>query len=146
MPETSHSRKTEYERDGQVTVEGLLAVEELAAVCRRMTEIAEGRVSTFPVEQIEFEPGANSENRATTVRKINQCAQWDKLFMAHAANPKILDVVESLIGPDIKLYGSQCFMKPPGGIEKPYHQDSAYFTIAPPELVTCWAALDDRDD
>jgi ectoine hydroxylase-related dioxygenase (phytanoyl-CoA dioxygenase family) len=34
-------------------------------------------------------------------------------------------------------------MKPPGGVEKPYHQDSAYFSIEPPELVTCWTALDD---
>jgi ectoine hydroxylase-related dioxygenase (phytanoyl-CoA dioxygenase family) len=34
-------------------------------------------------------------------------------------------------------------MKPPGGVEKPYHQDSAYFTIEPLSLVTCWIALDD---
>jgi phytanoyl-CoA hydroxylase len=50
---------------------------------------------------------------------------------------------DSLIDGDIKLFGSQCFMKPPGGIEKPYHQDSAYFTIKPMSLVTCWIALDD---
>lgn len=63
--------------------------------------------------------------------------------MLHATNPQILDIVESLIEPDIKLFGSQCFMKPPGGIEKPYHQDSACFAIEPRELVTCWTALDD---
>jgi ectoine hydroxylase-related dioxygenase (phytanoyl-CoA dioxygenase family) len=34
-------------------------------------------------------------------------------------------------------------MKQPGGIVKPYHQDSYYFTIEPMELVTCWTALDD---
>jgi len=49
---------------------------------------------------------------------------------------------ERLIGGDIKLFGSQCFMKPPGGIEKPYHQDSTYFAIQPRSLVTCWIALD----
>ena len=63
--------------------------------------------------------------------------------MAHAANDQILDIVESLIGPDIKLFGSQCFMKPPGGIAKPWHQDSAYFYVEPTNLVTCWTALDD---
>jgi phytanoyl-CoA hydroxylase len=43
----------------------------------------------------------------------------------------------------VKLFESQLFMKPPGGVEKPYHQDSAYFTIEPMALVTCWSALDD---
>jgi ectoine hydroxylase-related dioxygenase (phytanoyl-CoA dioxygenase family) len=33
-------------------------------------------------------------------------------------------------------------MKPPGGVEKPYHQDSPYFPIEPMSLVTCWIALD----
>ena len=77
------------------------------------------------------------------IRKINRCAECDEVFLALATNSRILDIVESLIGPDIKLFGSQCFMKPPGGIEKPYHQDSAYFSIEPRDLVTCWTALDD---
>ena len=34
-------------------------------------------------------------------------------------------------------------MKPPGGIEKTYHQDSPYFKIEPMALVTAWVALDD---
>ena len=47
-----------------------------------------------------------------------------------------MKVVTALLGPDIMLFGDQTFMKPPGGVEKPYHQDSAYFKIEPAELVT----------
>jgi phytanoyl-CoA hydroxylase len=35
-------------------------------------------------------------------------------------------------------------LKPPfHGSAKPYHQDSPYWPIDPPALVTCWMALDD---
>jgi len=131
-----------YRENGFVTVPHVLTLAELDALRRRMDDISQGLVSTFPTAMIEYEPAAGPSG-ALAIRKINQCAQRDEVFMAHAANPRILDIVEALIGPDIKLYGSQCFMKPPGGIEKPYHQDSAYFTIEPREIVTCWTALDD---
>ncbi len=143
MTTIDKSLVAEFEANGLVTCQQMLTSTELEAICQRMTAVAEGRITSFPADEIEFEPNANGVRSAATVRKINQCARHDELFMAHAANPRILDVVESLIGPDIKLFGSQCFMKPPGGIEKPYHQDSAYFTIEPASLVTCWTALDD---
>ncbi len=136
MPAVDETTLTQYKSDGYVVVKEILSASELQKLRDRMTEISAGRVPSFPNDNIEYEPGSSD------ARKINQCAQHDEVFMAHATNPRILDVVESLIGPDIKLFGSQCFMKPPGGVEKPYHQDSAYFTIEPREIVTCWTALD----
>lgn len=143
MPDVANPLIEHYEQNGYVTVDALLTTDELETLCRRTIEIAEGCVPAFPAENIEFEPGANGAGNASAVRKINRCAEDDDVFLALATQSRILDIVESLIGPDIKLFGSQCFMKPAGGVEKPYHQDSAYFTIEPPELVTCWTALDD---
>lgn len=143
MSGTRSSLSAAYQEDGFVTIEHLLTVDELDAIRVRMTEISLGRGASFPAEMIEYEPAPDDGSARPAVRKINQCARYDEVFFAHAANPKILDVVESLIGPDIKLFGSQCFMKPPGGIAKPYHQDSAYFPVEPREIVTCWTALDD---
>jgi hypothetical protein len=57
-------------------------------------------------------------------------------------NPKILDAVEDLIGPDIMLFGASVFAKP--GNDKSYvswHQDSAYFGLEPHDEVTAWVAL-----
>jgi phytanoyl-CoA hydroxylase len=121
----------------------LLPSEVIKSLRERITDIGEGRVPEFPVGDIEFEPGKNGNEWSSSVRKINRCAENDAVLMTAANNSRILDIVESLIGGDIKLFGSQCFMKPPGGIEKPYHQDSAYFTIQPLSLATCWIALDD---
>lgn len=137
------SLTSQYERDGYFIVENLLTATELAALRQRMADISDGKVPTFPESNLELEPTASAANGRRAVRKINQCAESDEVFRAHAALPSILDTVEQMIGRDIKLYGSQCFMKPPGGIDKPYHQDSAYFAIEPRALITCWIALDD---
>jgi ectoine hydroxylase-related dioxygenase (phytanoyl-CoA dioxygenase family) len=131
-----------YREQGYLVRENLLPADHIQRLRTRMQEIAEGQVPDFPMSDVELEPDPGN-GRPQAVRKINRCAENDALFMTHAANDHILDVVESLIGPDIKLYASQCFMKPPGGVAKPYHQDSAYFSIEPMDLVTCWTALDD---
>jgi hypothetical protein len=61
---------------------------------------------------------------------------------------RVLDVVESLIGPDIALWASHFICKPPGtGKRVPWHEDSAYWgtVLQPMEVVTLWLALDRSD-
>lgn len=131
-----------YQREGFLVTENLLPNDLITALRDRITDIAAGHVPSFPPRDIEFEPSRDG-GVSTTPRKINRCAENDSVFMSAVRRCEILDIVERLIGPDIKLFGSQCFMKPPGGVQKPYHQDSAYFTIEPQSQVTCWIALDD---
>jgi phytanoyl-CoA hydroxylase len=132
----------QYQRDGFLITEELLPSDLITALRDRITAIAAGHGPSFPQGDIEFEPTLDG-GVSTTPRKINRCAENDSVFMSAASRNEILDIVERLIGPDIQLFGSQCFLKPPGGVRKPYHQDSAYFTIQPRSLVTCWIALDD---
>ncbi|REJ88420.1 MAG: phytanoyl-CoA dioxygenase family protein [Planctomycetota bacterium] len=141
MPVVQDSTPEAYRRRGYAVVDKLLSPGELAALQSRIAEIAAGPVSSFPREYLEFEP--ERPESPETVRKVNNLAEFDPELRQLVCGDAILDVVETLIGPDIKLFGSQCFMKPPGGVEKPYHQDSAYFCIEPRALVTCWIALDD---
>jgi len=57
----------------------------------------------------------------------------------------VLDIVESLIGPDIALWSSHFITKPPGvGKRVPWHEDSAYWgtVLDPMEVVTVWLAVD----
>ena len=136
-------QQDDYDRQGVLVLEELLTQADIEPVRARSEEIAIGKVAGFPRPDIEFEPGRSDYGGLDSVRKLNHCAENDEIFLAHARNAKILDVVEPLIGPDIKLFSSQLFMKPAGGVEKPYHQDSPYFTIEPTALVTCWTALDD---
>ncbi len=67
-------------------------------------------------------------------------AQW----FAYASNPRILDLVEQLIGLDIILWGSQVFCKPAqSGKAIPWHQDGQYWPIKPRATCSVWIAIDD---
>ena len=133
----------QFEANGYLDLPDLLTPAEIEELRGRTRDIAEGRITSFPSEYIEYEPGKKGIRDLSAVRKLNSCAGADAVFRKFSGHPKILDVIQALLGPDIKLFDSQAFMKPPGGVEKPYHQDSPYFSIEPMALVTCWIALDD---
>ncbi len=62
-------------------------------------------------------------------------------------NPRILDVVEDLIGPDILVWTSTFFIKEANSPTfAAWHQDSTYFGLAPYEQVTAWVALTDASE
>lgn len=56
---------------------------------------------------------------------------------------KILDAVEQVIGPDILVHSSTLFSKPPGKSFISWHQDSPYWHLSEPRLVSAWVALGD---
>ncbi len=61
---------------------------------------------------------------------------------AIARDPPIVSAVQSLLGPDVLLFGSSAFAK---NAKDPrfvsWHQDSAYYGLTPHEEVTVWVAL-----
>jgi hypothetical protein len=61
---------------------------------------------------------------------------------ALARDPRILDVVEDLLGPDLLIYTSTFFIKEPHSPTiAAWHQDSTYYGLEPKEEVTVWIAL-----
>lgn len=78
----------------------------------------------------------------------------EHMDVPHLADPRlfrwlmderVLDLVESLIGPDIALWSSHFICKPPGvGKRVPWHEDSTYWKgrLEPMDVVTIWLAID----
>lgn len=59
-------------------------------------------------------------------------------------DPRLLDVVEDLIGPDIMVFTSTFFIKEARTMTvADWHQDSTYYGIHPKDEVTVWVALSD---
>jgi ectoine hydroxylase-related dioxygenase (phytanoyl-CoA dioxygenase family) len=58
---------------------------------------------------------------------------------------RLLDAVESLIGPNLGIVVCQGMYKPPySGDEIRWHQDDYYFQVDKPNaVVSCWLTLDD---
>ena len=62
-------------------------------------------------------------------------------------HPRILDAVESVIGPDILVFTSTFFIKEAHSPTfAAWHQDATYFGIEPYEHVTAWVALSDATE
>ena len=55
---------------------------------------------------------------------------------------RILDAVESILGPDLLCFSAGFFNKGPGdGTYVSWHQDATYWGLAAPEVVTAWVAF-----
>lgn len=70
----------------------------------------------------------------------------DPVLFSWLLDPDVLDLVESLIGPDIALFSSHFICKPAGdGKPVPWHQDAHFWrdTISPAgDAITVWLAID----
>ncbi len=92
-------------------------------------------------ERLETFEAGHPESRGPLRNKSHLVFTWaDELIRA----PGILDAVESVIGPNILCWGSSFFIKnarDPGYVS--WHQDSTYWGLEPPDIVTAWVALSD---
>lgn len=67
-------------------------------------------------------------------------------WLAICTDDRLVSLVESVLGPDIILWGSQLFCKPAGtGLAVPWHQDGHFWPIRPLATCSVWVAIDDVD-
>jgi ectoine hydroxylase-related dioxygenase (phytanoyl-CoA dioxygenase family) len=59
-------------------------------------------------------------------------------------HPRILDAVEDIIGHDILCWGTSFFIKEQRNLSYvSWHQDSTYWGLEPPDVITAWVAFTD---
>ena len=144
-------QKLQYENDGFLLVEDLLTEAEIERLRVRTEEIGSGRLTHIPSEWMREEPALQAELEGgprglDRLRKLEFLAWYDDLYLGLAKHPKILAVVQALLGTqDLKLLADEMFVKPPvHGSAKEYHQDAASWPwLVPQAWVTAWLALDD---
>jgi non-heme Fe2+,alpha-ketoglutarate-dependent halogenase len=71
---------------------------------------------------------------------LHQYFRWSYELATH---PRILDAVESVLGPDLLVWGTLLLSKPPGSrVSVPWHQDLAYSGfLGQSPAVSAWVAL-----
>jgi chlorinating enzyme len=103
-------------------------------------------IRAFPAEDaarfragLEGFEAQHPDQKALLRNKTHLALAWADELIRH---PGILDAVESVIGPNILCWGSSFFIKDahdPGFVS--WHQDSTYWGLEPPDIVTAWVAL-----
>ena len=116
-------------------------VEQLRGALDRLTDRAEGL--TESTDRFKLQAfGDSGGGRA--VQQIAEPHELGSEWMALSRDHRILDVIESLLGPNILLYYSMLMMKPARqGFRAPWHQDFAFFVHDRAALVAVQLYLDD---
>ena len=63
-----------------------------------------------------------------------------------ATEPRILNLVEDIVGPDVICWATAILSKKAGDPKRvPWHQDASFWALSPARTVTVWLAIDDAD-
>lgn len=90
-------------------------------------------------------PSLAPETRMRFVRKfMGFTREENPALRALAEDSSLIRVLNRLLGGKPDLYQDMALIKPPGGREKPWHQDRAYFNLTQTTpIVGVWIALDE---
>lgn len=113
-----------FHRDGFVAPVAVLSAQETAAYRQRFED---------------YERTHDGWYTLSKGQKIHLLQTW-VAELVH--NPRILDAVEDVLGPDVMCWGTSLFIKDahdPHFVS--WHQDSTYWGLDKPDVITAWVAL-----
>ncbi|MGZ8753266.1 MAG: phytanoyl-CoA dioxygenase family protein [Acidimicrobiia bacterium] len=146
MP-TRAARLESWERDGYLLLDHFADAATCTTMHERIVQLCRDAAAGSPIGGSLVDPERNAWPGATEpedfVSKVFVLHTWDPVFGAFAREPKLLEVIGELLGPDVDCFLSQFIFKNPGAIGQPWHQDSLYFPFEPDHQVGVWLAVTD---
>lgn len=134
-----------FHKNGFLAVNNVLTPAEVAAAFAGITHL----VGQNDSQCVEFEKSfdksiTDPDQREAGVRKLMNFVNHDARLKAASTNATLLSIGRRLIGSELTMFQDMALLKPPSiGVEKPWHQDTAYFQIEPLDLILgTWTALD----
>jgi ectoine hydroxylase-related dioxygenase (phytanoyl-CoA dioxygenase family) len=125
MPKLLDERQvTAFHRDGFVSPVPVLTQEDAGAYRRRFEDYERAHGGWYALSQGQ---------------KIHLLQTWVAELVR---NDRVLDAVEDVLGPDLMCWGTSLFVKDardPHYVS--WHQDSTYWGLNKPDVVTAWVAL-----
>ncbi|MBV9867476.1 MAG: phytanoyl-CoA dioxygenase family protein [Abitibacteriaceae bacterium] len=114
---------------------------------RRMSERDVAQDGGVTCQDLEAPPEHLSPTeKAQYFLRIHMLHRKLELHERYLLHPRVLDVLEAIIGPDILAMQTMLFLKPPGKPGQGWHQDTYYIPTHPDTLCGAWIAIDDCDE
>lgn len=151
-----------FRKQGFLVVRGLVPPEEVAELRSHTEDLMQGRLPEQQVEMAVRDPRADGgvtmqrleappahlspDQKAEYFLRIHMLHRQLALHERYLLHPRVLDVLEVLIGPDLLALQTMLFLKPPGKPGQGWHQDSYYIPTHPDSLCGAWIAIDDCDE
>jgi len=161
--EVSVAEYARFRRDGFLVVKNLVSPEEVDELRQHTEDLMQGnlpeqrgtrmadrdvsRDGGVTVQGLESPPEHLSPTeKAQFFLRIHMLHRKLELHERYMLHPRVLDVLEVIIGPDVLALQTMLFLKPPGKPGQGWHQDSYYIPTAPDTLCGAWISIDDCDE
>lgn len=152
-----------FRSQGFLVVPGLVSPEEVEELRVHTEDLMQGRLpeqrgSTMSdrdtredtgttIQSLEAPPEHLSPSeKAEYFLRIHMLHRKLELHERYLLHPRVLDVLQALIGPDVLALQTMLFLKPPGKPGQGWHQDTYYIPTHPDSLCGAWIAIDDCDE
>src|SRR4051812_40765884 len=107
----------------------------------RVMSAADADACREKLEEFEFEHGLIMKTPYRA--KPHMVLNWVNDLIR---NPQIIDTVEDILGTNLLVWGTSFFIKEPNvPAYVSWHQDSTYWGLSHPDIVTAWVALSPSD-
>ena len=136
MPRLQPDEIRRYQREGWVVPQWRLPAAQVATMQAALDELLRRNPGVRPEKLVSAHVERPGSDNGEGVRGVAD-------FLQLARDPDIVDLVASLVGDDVILWGAHVFCKPAAeGYETPWHQDGHYWPIRPLATCTVWVALE----
>ncbi len=152
-----------FRRDGFLVVRNLVSPEQIAELKQHTEDLMQGRLpeqrsQAMESRDVSKDLGTTAQGlesppehlspmeKAQFFLRIHMLHRKLELHERYMLHPRVLDVLEVLIGPDVMALQTMLFLKPPGKPGQGWHQDSYYIPTVPDTLCGAWIAIDDCDE
>lgn len=135
----------QYREEGYLVLPALLPEEKRRKYRAIFDElVARSREMTTSGDGFNLAPDAEGRPIAGRLHKIQGVCVVDERVLEMAREPEILDRVESLLGPNIDVFGTKFYpMNAAGATSTGWHQDNHYFGTDSERVVSCAIYLDE---
>jgi ectoine hydroxylase-related dioxygenase (phytanoyl-CoA dioxygenase family) len=132
-----------YQDQGYLVVPDVLDAATLAAIRVELARVLDGaRAVTTHTDRYDLEPGHRPDD--PRVRRIKQPHRFYPVFTELMRHPRLVAVLNALLGPGVRLHGSKINLKSPRyGSPVEWHQDWAFYPHTNDDLLAVGVMLDD---
>ena len=142
IDEPSPAQIARFRRDGFLVVERLIEPEAAAGLASRFAPLFRGEFETglYP-DEWNWREGRDAGD---LTRQICNAWKSDRVVARAVLDPRVGQWCARLRGwPGARINQDNVLWKPPGARPLAFHQDNSYQRwVVPPEMCTCWIALD----
>jgi ectoine hydroxylase-related dioxygenase (phytanoyl-CoA dioxygenase family) len=132
-----------YRQHGYLVVPDVLDAATVEALHRELAQILEGaRDVSAHTDVYDLEPGHRAD--APRVRRVKTPHKFFDGFKRLYRHPKLVGILQTLLGPAVRLHGSKINLKAPHyGSPVEWHQDWAFYPHTNDDLLAVGVMLDD---